>query len=71
MGVAGRVRLLGAQAFALGLALAWTTIAATTAFLEAYGSRLLPVAYLASAVAGAGDKPSLMSQSQKTKGRTP
>lgn len=53
MGVGARVRLLAGQAFALGLALAWTTIAANTLFLEAFGAERLPLTYLAAAATGA------------------
>ena len=50
----GRVGLLAAQAFALGLTIAWTTIPVSTIFLETYGSGMLPVTYLGAAAAGAG-----------------
>ena len=45
--------LLAAQAFALGLTVAWTTIPASAIFLEDYGSGLLPVTYVGAAAAGA------------------
>lgn len=52
-GVRRRILLLGAQAFALGVTLAWVTIPANTIFLETFGPGLLPVTYIGAAVAGA------------------
>lgn len=52
-GTQRRVALLTAQAFALGLSLAWVTIPATAIFLETFGSGLLPVTYICAALAGA------------------
>ncbi len=48
----GRIALLSGQAFALGLTVAWTTVAASAIFLRDYGSGLLPVTYLGAAAAG-------------------
>ena len=45
--------LLAGQAFALGLLVAWITIAASAIFLEAYGSGALPFTYIGAAIAGA------------------
>ena len=45
--------LLAAQAFALGLMVAWVTIAASAIFLDTYGSGALPATYLGAAAAGA------------------
>jgi hypothetical protein len=45
--------LLAAQAFALGLTVAWTTIPASAIFLDAYGSGALPYTYVGAAAAGA------------------
>lgn len=47
------VVLLSGQAFALGLALGWVTVAANALFLDTYGSRLLPITYIGAAGAGA------------------
>jgi hypothetical protein len=47
-----RVVILGAQAFALGLVVAWVSIPANAIFLESYGSGALPWTYVAAAVAG-------------------
>ena len=45
--------LLAAQAFSLGLMVAWVTIAASATFLDTYGSGALPATYIGAAVAGA------------------
>lgn len=45
--------LLAAQAFALGLMVAWVTIAASAIFLDTYASGALPATYLGAAAAGA------------------
>jgi hypothetical protein len=47
-----RVIVLGAQAFTLGLLVAWVTIPANAIFLESYGSGGLPWTYVAAAVVG-------------------
>jgi HEAT repeat protein len=47
-----RILLLSGQAFALGLTIAWILIPASAIFLEAYGSKLLPVTYIGAGVAG-------------------
>jgi hypothetical protein len=47
-----RVALLGAQAFSLGLMVAWVTIPANAIFLESYGAGALPWTYVAAAAAG-------------------
>ncbi len=47
-----RIGVLAAQAFALGLTMAWIMIPASAIFLEAYGPDLLPVTYIGAAVAG-------------------
>ena len=44
--------LLTAQAFFLGLALAWITIPANTIFLQTFGSGMLPVTYVVAAIVG-------------------
>ncbi len=48
-----RVRMLAAQAFALGLTMAWIMIPASALFLSAYGPNWLPVTYIGAAAAGA------------------
>ncbi len=48
------VLLLAAQAFALGLTVAWITIPASAIFLEAYGAGTLPFTYIGAAAAGVG-----------------
>lgn len=53
-GTRRRVGLLGGQALALGLALAWLTIPANSLFIAAYGADALPLTYLGAAVAGGG-----------------
>ena len=45
--------LLAGQAFALGLMVAWITIAASAIFLDTYGSGALPFTYIGAAAAGA------------------
>jgi hypothetical protein len=45
--------LLAGQAFALGLLVAWITIAASAIFLDTYGSGALPLTYIGAAAAGA------------------
>ncbi len=47
-----RILVLSAQAFALGLTIAWILIPASAIFLEAYGSDLLPVTYIGAGIAG-------------------
>ena len=44
--------MLSGQAFALGLTIAWILIPASAIFLEAYGSKLLPVTYIGAGIAG-------------------
>ncbi len=50
----GPIFLLAGQGFALGLTMAWIMIPASSLFLTAYGSELLPVTYIGAAVAGVG-----------------
>lgn len=45
--------LLAAQAFALGLTVAWVAIPASAIFLDAYGAGALPYTYIGAAIAGA------------------
>lgn len=45
--------LLAGQAFALGLLVAWITIAASAIFLDTYGSGALPFTYIGAAAVGA------------------
>ena len=47
-----RITLLSAQAFALGLLVAWITVPANAIFLAVYGSGLLPFTYVGAAGVG-------------------
>lgn len=47
-----RVALLAGQGFTLGLVTSWLLIAASTVFLDTYGSGLLPATYVGAALAG-------------------